>query len=269
MGETHALSAIAFYLLLLAFVPDFVYMHILQTKDILIVIASVFVIVGFALFPDFDNTRSTVISVFGLLGVLISKAMRGSAILIYEITRTKFDDDKANPHRGFWHTLISSVVIGLIVLLTTSIHVVVTIPILNKPVTIGYLFAIFYIYICFKLTLTVFFKSQLKKLNFFGTLILTIVGIAFSASVLLFSPGTLDYRWIGGLATLGYIFHIIGDTMTVSGTPLLFPIVHKRKRWWMWRLTKIKAGGAVEQAFILPSFGLICVLCLIKIIFLK
>ena len=54
--------------------------------------------------------------------------------------------------------------------------------------------------------------------------------------------------------------------MTVAGTPLLFPIKFKGKRWFTHRILKIHAGGEFETKFLLPLFTLTTIVCGILII---
>lgn len=265
MGPTHTLSAVAFYLLLLAFFPLFIYNEVLKTDNIIVLIGSIFVVSGFALWPDFDNTRSTVISTLGLLGQGISKLMRGSAIGIYLMTKTKYDDPEPNAHRAFWHTIVAAILVGFIVFFTTSLSLKFTI--LDKEVTLGYLFAIAYIYISFQLTIVSFLGTYIKnfKKSIVGKITVIVLGLLFSVLLLLATPGNSDYSWIAYCGTLGYLFHIIGDTMTVAGTPILFPLKRKGKRWWVYRIAKIKAGGTIEKVVVIPLFIVLIILALIKI----
>ena len=270
MGPTHALSAIAIALLLLALTPGFVY-GFLKTSDLLIVASFIIVSAGFALFPDFDNTQSTAISTLGVLGKGISKLMRSFAVFIYLAVKSRKDDPKPNPHRGFWHTLVSAFFIGFIVLSTTSLPFKISLGILHKDVTLGFLFALLWIYIAIIMACTGLFAKKIKKLkkNFITHIGIHFVAILFTLAVLILSPGTLGYSWLAFSAVLGYTVHILGDTLTIAGTPLLWPLKHKGKRWWTYRFLGVRAGGEIEKYIFIPVFISIIILSLIKIIFIK
>lgn len=271
MGHTHALSAVAVWLLLVALIPDIIFNNILKTSDLIVFIASIIIVTGFGLMPDFDNTKSTAISVLGPIGYGISQLMRSSAVAIYHISRGPRDDTNPNPHRGFWHTLVSSLVMGLIVMSTTSIPIPFTLPVINKTVTLGFLFATLWIYICFKIGIAGLFSKFYKKLKTKGILFkltIELLAIILSISILLLAPGTLSYTWMAYSAIIGYSLHILGDTFTVAGTPLLYPFKNKGKRWWTYRFSKIRAGGTVENYILIPAFITIIIFSLLKI-FLK
>lgn len=272
MGKTHALSALAFSLVLVAFFPKFMFGTVLKTTNLLVLIAAMFIISGYALWPDFDNSKSTAISTFGFIGEMISSLMRWFAVLIYSITRSKHDDPNPNPHRGFWHTLISSIFLGVILTTTSSITKIVKLPIINKNVSIGFLFAVLWLYIGIKLAIAGLLGDLLKKIKnkgFIYILGFELFGIIFSVSVLLFAPGTLRYTWIGFAASLGYAIHLLGDCLTVAGAPILWPFKHKGKRWWNYRFLGFKAGGTVEQLIITPIFILVILLCIGRLIYLN
>ena len=86
---------------------------------------------------------------------------------------------------------------------------------------------------------------------------------------MILSPGTLGYSWLAFSAVLGYTVHILGDTLTIAGTPLLWPLKHKGKRWWTYRFLGVRAGGEIEKYIFIPVFISIIILSLIKIIFIK
>ena len=121
MGLTHSLSAIAFFLLLVAFFPNFIFNTILKSNNVIVLIGATIVIAGAALLPDFDNVKSTAISTLGPFGKLISKLTRASAVGIYTLTKTRRDNDTPDAHRGFWHTIVASVIVGIIVFCLSSI----------------------------------------------------------------------------------------------------------------------------------------------------
>lgn len=268
MGRTHALSALAVFLMLTAFFTNFVFDRILQTNNLLIYFSGMLVCIGIAMWPDFDNTKSTAISTFGVVGTAISKGMRAIAVFIYSLVHSRHDDPTPNPHRSFWHTLASAFLLGILILITTSLPFVVTIPVIDKPVKIGFIFAVLWVYASFKLALAGLLGDYLKKNKSFVYSVFTeIVVLLFSISVLLLAPGDLDYKWLAYSAILGYSIHILGDTMTKAGTPLFWPIKHNGKRWYDYRIFGFKAGGSVEKIIVIPSLVIISVLSVLKIFY--
>jgi hypothetical protein len=60
--------------------------------------------------------------------------------------------------------------------------------------------------------------------------------------------------WVWGLAFgWGALVHILGDTCTVQGTPILWPLTIRGKRWWMVRAPiTVHAGGGGERWVVVP-----------------
>jgi hypothetical membrane protein len=268
MGLTHSLSAIAFFLLLVAFFPNFVFNTILKSNNIIVLIGATIVIAGAALLPDFDNVKSTAISTLGPFGKIISKLTRASAVGIYTLTKTNRDNDKPDAHRGFWHTIVASIVVGVIVYFLSSIKTDVKDSFLGEGVVRIYPFAIAWLIICYQLAMASLFADSFKKLkrDLFGYVFIFGSSIVFVIIILAFSPSDIAYSWIAILTSLGYLFHILGDTLTVSGTPALWPIAHKGKRWWTYRLGGIHAGSSFEYKVVVPIFTMIIIFAIVKII---
>jgi membrane-bound metal-dependent hydrolase YbcI (DUF457 family) len=63
--------------------------------------------------------------------------------------------------------------------------------------------------------------------------------------------------WLGIPLAAGCLVHLAGDWITVAGVPALWPIRHRGKRWWRYRLplTRLHAGGWVEQILIAPALA--------------
>lgn len=262
MGPTHAFSALTVYLLLYLFFKDFLTSLGLDT-DFKGLIKALIVVTGAALLPDLDSVVSTVITTLGPIGVILSKIMRSISVGIFDLTRTKYDDKEADPHRGFWHTIIAGLVVGTIVYISTHINI----PISMMGITsIGQLIAIFWIFISFELALSGLIHNQVKKYKNSLIGMLFFIVLSLSVSILIVINSNSNYDWMAPAFTLGYIIHILGDTLTKAGTPLLFPFVTKGKRWYTHRILKIKTGGEIEKIFILPGFILISLVSLIFII---
>ena len=80
-------------------------------------------------------------------------------------------------------------------------------------------------------------------------------------------PTTESYNWVGIMIMIGWITHILGDTITTSGTPILWPLSHHGKRWWSYRLPPhIHADGEIEHKLFFPLFALLVVVALVKIV---
>ena len=131
-----------------------------------------------------------------------------------------------------------------------------------------YPFAIAWLIICYQLAMASLFANSFKKLkrDLFGYIFIFGSSIIFVFIILTFSPSDIAYSWIAILTSLGYLIHILGDTLTVSGTPALWPIAHKGKRWWTYRLGGIHAGSSFEYKVVVPIFTMLIIFAIVKII---
>lgn len=268
MGPTHALSAIAITFLVTWLASDFMLGTVLGSDSAVVFIAAVIIIVGASLMPDLDAVKSTSISTLGAVGTILSKSMRAFSSLVQNTIRSKGDASGADPHRGFWHTIVAAILIGLLTFGLTSIDAVIfTIGKIN--VSVALFIVVFIIFISIQLFIASLLKSLHRKSKDSLTGKLTVRLGSLFISVLLVSmlPSDLSYKWVGAAVTFGWIAHLIGDMMTVSGVPVLFPLKHKGKMWWNWRLPLgIKAGGWIEMSILIPLFIIIIIISAFNII---
>lgn len=269
MGYTHALSAVAIFLMLGALVPKVLFNDFLGTRDILIFIVAILVTAGGALLPDLDNTKSTAISTLGPLGVVLSKLMRASATVVHSVVRTRRDENVSNPHRLLWHTLVSVLFVWLIVL--SMININIPIDIFGEGKSLGFIFALMWIYCAVKMSIAGLMpkmKKKFKRYGFIGFIVGEIIALAVTVSTLFSSIGVNDFSWVAHCLALGYLIHILGDSMTTAGVPLVWPFKIKGKMWWNISFLRIKAGGTVENFVFVPIFTVIILGSIFKIWFL-
>lgn len=250
MGTTHALSAVASFLAIIFFAPDFV-SKALGSSDPWVLILSIVVAAGASLLPDLDNTASTSKSSLGILGTALSYIFRGSSRFIQTVIRTKRDDPTPNPHRGAWHTIPSALLLGYLTFLGTGMTKVITVPILGE-VTWGVIFALLITFLMVHMALSGLAKKQMKKIKktaVIGETLSFIVSLTFTLIIFVNLPEDLNYWWLGVSVAFGCIIHILGDTFTVAGTPIMFPLsaVLKGKFWWTTRFTSMKVGEQTEK----------------------
>ena len=74
MGPTHALSGVAVFFFIAAFAPN-IFIKLFGAINYPLYITALILVIGGALLPDFDNVKSTAISVTGFVGQIISSAM--------------------------------------------------------------------------------------------------------------------------------------------------------------------------------------------------
>lgn len=266
MGPTHALSGVAAFLLLVAFAPSVI--SEITGDNLFVIIATAILFVGASLLPDFDSVRATIISVLGFIGKGISTGMRAIAKVVYSITRSKYDKPDADPHRGFWHTIVAGVLSGFgFFLLVTSFNKV-SFEIGSVELSLGLFILWFLITISIQIGFAVFLKKQMRRLsdNMFGSLASWALGGVVSAFIVYNIPVDSNFKWVWVAITGGWICHLLGDTFTTAGTPLIFPLRIKGKSWWTVRFPPyMKADGAIEHYVVIPLFIIIIVGCIVKI----
>lgn len=269
MGATHALSGLALFLALVAFVPDFVAWAGWTTPAIIILGA--FVVSGAALIPDLDNSVSTAKNSLGFLGYGLSVVFRGSSRFMQMTFRTRRDDSNPDPHRGFWHTIPAAILLGLLTWLATGITAIVALPLVGE-VTVGWIGALLITYASIQLSFAGLFSKLMKKvLRGSASFVAISTAVAILGTVAIFwtIPSDQSFWWLSVAVTLGVITHILGDACTTAGVPLGFPFsaAIKGKFWWKTSFFPIKAGGVVENYIFLPLFGLISIVSLFWIFF--
>lgn len=268
MGTTHALSAVALFLMAASFFPLQVY-SVLGTQNIWVLVLSMGVMAGAALIPDLDNTASTSKSSLGLLGDGLSLFFRGTSAVIQTVARLPRDDDEPNPHRGFYHTVPACLLMGFLVFKGTSITSGdIELPIFGH-VTWGTLIAIIVAWLNIHMALAALAKKFVRRMKnqagIFGELVAFAFSFALTVATFTQLPHDLNYWWLGVSVAVGSFIHIFGDCFTTAGNPILFPIPFKGKLWWNVRFLPIKAGGVIENWVFVPIFGLICVISFLKL----
>jgi membrane-bound metal-dependent hydrolase YbcI (DUF457 family) len=62
--------------------------------------------------------------------------------------------------------------------------------------------------------------------------------------------------WLGTAVTLGMVVHAVGDAITESGAPLLWPLRIQQRRWYPVgtpRPLRFRTGGTVEARLVAPA----------------
>lgn len=268
MGYTHALSGVAVAMALIAFLPEFLG-QILMTTSIWVFIQFLFATTGAAMLPDLDNSKSRAKSDLGPFGIVLSGFFRVSSAIIQTTIRTKRDDPEPNPHRGFWHTIPASLLLGFLVYLGTRMGGEINIPILGL-ITWGTLFALLITFTLMHLTLSTLakeFMDKVKKSNATGEIIAVAISLILSVILFVNLPTDIDFWWLGVSVAFGMFVHILGDLNTTAGVAIGFPLtaITHGKFWWTFRLTKMKAGGAAEKMLVVPILTVIIVISFVKI----
>lgn len=264
MGPTHAMSGVAAFLVIAAFLPE-LFNKLLPSENYFLYLGALILMTGAALLPDFDNTTSTAISVLGIVGHTLSTAMRAIARVVYSATRSKYDKTGADPHRGFWHTILAGVSIGGLAYLALTSTKFISMELFDRTLTLSHLLLAVFLTIGTQLVFAIFFKKFIKQLPM-GRLVGWAIGAALSLTIVVNIPADINYMWVWFAISAGWITHILGDTLTTAGTPLLAPLPIKGHRWWNVRVPPhVKANGPIEHYIFMPLFVLITLVSLAKL----
>ncbi|WP_405591908.1 metal-dependent hydrolase [Streptomyces sp. NBC_01190] len=207
---------------------------------------------GAALAPDLDHQAATISRAFGPVSRALCKAIDALGHATYSATRGKGDPRRNGGHRTLTHTWPWAVLLGAgcsgaalvggrwAVLAILFVHMVLAVE--------GLLW---------------------RQARVSSDVLVWLLG-ATSAWVLvdilddpgngkewLFNSPGQHYLWIGLPILLGSLVHCIGDALTVSGCPVLWPIPIGRRRWYPLgppKFMRFRAGSRVEIKILTPAF---------------
>ncbi|GLY93706.1 membrane protein [Actinoplanes sp. NBRC 103695] len=257
MGPSHALSGAAVWL-----AGSWALDHFGgYAQSPLAVTIGATVCAGAALLPDLDLsgkvTRNqggaTVARTFGVFSLFVAEVIEKVSLGIYSITRMPRDPRRTNGHRTFTHTLVFA---GLVGWGTTSLAAAY-----GKWAVLGVLFFMA------GLALRGLFDKWAERA---GWLIVTLT----SAAVAFMAASQLDadrgYPLLGTAVGVGCVVHLIGDMITRSGVPLLWPIPLGARMWRMIGIPDgiaIRAGGPGEIFVLRGLFTIVSLLALLAMFF--
>jgi LexA-binding, inner membrane-associated putative hydrolase len=195
---------------------------------------------GFALLPDLDHQRARATHLLGPLTRALSWLLRRTSAAVYQATRGPRDERHRGTHRHLSHTVLFAIVLGLLTAFGSTAGAYGVLAV----VLFGLLLAI----------------------DALGTW-LAAVAVAAAAWwwITLQQHVRLDdlSGWLGLAVMLGCITHCIGDALTESGCPFLWPLRIRGETWYELRppaLLRIRTGRHAEQFLIAPTLTLLGVI---------
>src|SRR5690606_7290155 len=196
---------------------------------------------GFALLPDLDHPQATPSRLLGPVTKGLSWLLRKASETLYGWTKGPRDERCRGGHRHLTHTLMFAVLLGA----ATALGVDAGGPwVAVAIVTFGLLLA----------------EAAL------GDWVLLLVAPAALAWLLSVDEPlqllTDVNGWLGLAVTLGCIVHCLGDALTESGCPFLWPIPIAGETWYELgppKPLRFKTGKTVEQLLVFPTFALLAI----------
>lgn len=258
MGPTHAMSGAAVWLTATALGTSIIGM---ENPSVAVIFLGTAVIAGAALFPDLDSNSATAVRSFGVFGTLMHQIVDGVSVLVYNLTRTKYDGAKTNGHRTLMHTAAMAIAVGALVSGLSSFTT--EISIFGKTFALGQLFSLFTMFVMLHLGIAGLFEKQVKKMRkSYGVYSMMLASLLLTSTVAIFLPAGDTLPWLGLCVSAGMLMHCLGDAITKMGVPLLWPLKIRGKRWWditLPALLRIRAGGTFEYAVLLPVLTLVTI----------
>ncbi|WP_342769736.1 metal-dependent hydrolase [Prauserella muralis] len=203
---------------------------------------------GYALLPDLDHPSSSGTRLLGPLTGWLSRGLRAASRWVYERTKGPADEP-GGQHRHLTHTLVFAAALGGLCAATTTAWGPWAVA---AWLTLGLLLA----------------ADRL------GPAVLLAYGVGAGLSLPLTSRGQPDGQavlamldassgWLGLAVALGCLVHCLGDALTESGCPLLWPFLPIRGETWYEirppRWLRFRTGQRFEQLVMFPAVALGCV----------
>jgi membrane-bound metal-dependent hydrolase YbcI (DUF457 family) len=200
---------------------------------------------GGAMLPDWDHPSATAARTFGPFSRFLARLINASSMVIYDRTRTDLDVDRDGGHRGITHTIVFALFAGtgsdlaarsywgllavLFVMLALGLRGLVGPKRLDKLFDKIMRFALRRV--IRKRTLSGRFWRWFLRYDQAWLAMALLSAAASWATVGALPPGQAA-DWVGGSVAMGCWAHCLGDSLTKSGCPWLWPIKIKGQRWY-------------------------------------
>ncbi|WP_236238895.1 metal-dependent hydrolase [Streptomyces sp. CC228A] len=217
-----------------------------------VLVVGALICAGAALAPDLDHKAATISRAFGPVSRWLCEVVDKLSYAVYKATRTAKDPRRSGGHRTLTHTWVWAVAIGAgasalavtggrwAVLAILFVHLVLAVEgLLWKAARVS---------------------SDILVWLLGATSAWILAGFLDqpgNGSAWLFDAPGQEYLWLGLPIVLGALVHDIGDALTVSGCPVLWPIPIAGRRWHPIgppKALRFKAGAWVEVRVLMPLF---------------
>ena len=196
---------------------------------------------GYALLPDLDHPGASASRLLGPVTRLVSGAVRAFSGVLYNLTKGPRDEESTGKHRHATHTVAAAVLLGVLagslgdrgkwaVLAVAVTGLVLAADALGDWIILAVLAA--------------------AGWSVVGTT-LPGTGAADAVQAGLTQIGS----WIGVAVAIGMFVHCLGDSLTRSGCPWLWPLPIRGETWYELRLPRplrFRTGSWVEHGVIVP-----------------
>lgn len=230
LGRTHALTGLCAGLALAPLASD----------SLAVTVVLAVTTAGFALLPDLDHPGARASRLLGPVTGALSLVLRAGSRWLYAHTKGPDDERHSGEHRHATHTVAFALLLGGLVAWGSWGW--------GSWFVIGVALA-----------------GVLLAADALGKWVLAagvVAGLAVWGAVGEVAEVGL---WLGVAVAVGCITHCLGDAVTLSGCPFLFPLMIRGERWFEIRpprILRFRTGGRVELLVVWPLFVVAGVLLL-------
>ncbi len=215
---------------------------------------------GWALAPDLDHPGSVLARSAGPVTKVISHVVGWFGAWVHVLTKTAADRPDLDGHRTITHTLAWALLWG-------------GLAALGQQHRYGPWVAAVLVFFATTVALRAVLKRKSDRVWKVGRgRNATRIPVPFTVGLVL---ATVAYGltpaqgwWLGLAVAVGSLTHCLGDALTNSGCPILWPIRIQRRAWYAvgppprWRFA---TGGAVEVRLVQPLLLLVCAVSLLVV----
>jgi hypothetical protein len=198
---------------------------------------------GFALLPDLDHPGASASRLLGPLTQMISWLLRHASAALYAVTKGPRDEKVKGTHRHLSHTVLFAAALGVATAAGTAA---------GGPWAVAGV---------------VLFGLLLAE-GALGDWLLPVTGAAVAWWIYTAWPDAFFHLeevsgWLGFAVAAGCLAHCLGDALTMSGCPFLFPLPIAGETWYEIRpprWLRFRTGKRVENLLVFPAFVVLALL---------
>lgn len=217
-----------------------------------VLVVGALVCAGAALAPDLDHKSATISRAFGPLSRILCEIIDKLSAAVYKATKKPGDPRRSGGHRTLTHTWLWAVLIG------AGFSALAVLG--GRWAVLGILFVHMVLAVEGLLWRAARVSSDVLVWLLGATSAWILAGVLDepgNGSGWLFTEPGQEYLWLGLPIVLGALVHDLGDALTVSGCPVLWPIPVGRRRWYPIGppdFMRFRAGSWIELKILMPAF---------------
>ncbi len=201
---------------------------------------------GYALWPDLDHPRAMAANTFGWISKGIAKLIDKLSIFVYFGTKRRKDANRQGGHRTLTHTFAWAAGSGATTyFLAPNIWANLTIVFIGLCLGLRGLFP--------------------KTTNNMGKVVLWITALTITSTMYVGYIQVFTPLQLAIIVFVGSIIHCLGDCLTNSGAPLLWPLPIRGQTWYRFRLP-IFSTGSEKGNLIETWIKVVCTMLIVAVI---